>query len=267
MAVALQMHPGAAVDGAPVYRVQVSGLNRTPVHRHTTGIHEEDELGDFFRSLGCEVSGVSLLIDRRSSRSRGFGFVDFQDEASLRLALEHDGAEIREGGPKLGIEVARSAVHQVRPDADEGQRTAAAPESQAREPVREGDRKRERQRQCRVDGHLVAELAAEMRRRQELFQGAELWRAAEQPPAGQGLGAPHGTEQQKSGLAEAGRAEAELQMAAMSTALKVSEVRRAQLEQQLAESRAALKASEARCAELEQWFACASMARHAFQVG
>lgn len=78
------------------YRVHVSGLAKSAVHRHDGHqcYDEEYEIGDFFHNHGCAVTWVSLLVDKRSGRSRGFAFVDFEDEESFKKAcalncLEH----------------------------------------------------------------------------------------------------------------------------------------------------------------------------------
>jgi len=77
------------------YRVHVAGLAKTQVHRHDGAqcYDEEYEIGDFFHDHGCSVTWVSLLVDKRSGRSRGFAFVDLDDEASFINACAVNGLD------------------------------------------------------------------------------------------------------------------------------------------------------------------------------
>lgn len=62
----------------------------------------EDELRDFF-SKSSEVTSVSIVKDRETGRSRGFGFVDVDDSES---AIQNcHGAEL--SGRKLVVNEAR----------------------------------------------------------------------------------------------------------------------------------------------------------------
>jgi len=71
------------------FRVHVSGLKRSKV-RHSA---EVDALKQFFQNeLGCNVEDVSLMVDRKTGRSRGFAFVDFEDAMSLEKAMALDPA-------------------------------------------------------------------------------------------------------------------------------------------------------------------------------
>mmetsp|Transcript_47161 Transcript_47161/g.121308 ORF Transcript_47161/g.121308 Transcript_47161/m.121308 type:complete len:677 (-) Transcript_47161:62-2092(-) len=76
------------------WRVHVSGLAKTVVHRKEGSqcYDEESTVGDFFFNRGCAVTWVSLLVDKRSNRSRGFAFVDFDDEESFKKACALNGA-------------------------------------------------------------------------------------------------------------------------------------------------------------------------------
>ena len=47
----------------------------------------EDELGELFAAHG-EVSSASIIMDRDSGRSKGFGFVEMPDKASAEAAIE-----------------------------------------------------------------------------------------------------------------------------------------------------------------------------------
>lgn len=71
------------------FRVHVCGLRRSKVNRTA----EVDVLTRFFQNeLGCNVEHVSLMVDNKSGRSRGFAFVDFKDAVSLDKALALDPA-------------------------------------------------------------------------------------------------------------------------------------------------------------------------------
>jgi len=70
-------------------RVVVSGMMKKPVRRSGTSIVEEEALSCFFNDAGCKVAGVRLVIDaKRGDKSRGFGFVDFEDSESVNRALK-----------------------------------------------------------------------------------------------------------------------------------------------------------------------------------
>lgn len=47
----------------------------------------EEELRDLFAAHG-EVSSASIIMDRESGRSKGFGFVEMPDKASGDAAIE-----------------------------------------------------------------------------------------------------------------------------------------------------------------------------------
>jgi len=99
-------------------RVVVSGIAKKRVRRCGMGIIEEDDLGRFFRDDGCKVSGVRLVIDaNRRGKSRGFGFVDFEDLESLDLALklQHKEAKgLADKDGKLRTESAHAATDEGR---------------------------------------------------------------------------------------------------------------------------------------------------------
>lgn len=73
---------------------------------------DDNSLKEFFSQFG-EVSSASVVTDRESHRSRGFGFVEFEDDAAGDKAIaeangkELDGREInvsesQSTGPKEG---------------------------------------------------------------------------------------------------------------------------------------------------------------------
>jgi len=71
------------------FRVHVCGLKRSKVCHSA----EVDTLKHFFQNeLGCNVEDLSLMVDMRTGKSRGFAFVDFEDAMSLKKAMALDPA-------------------------------------------------------------------------------------------------------------------------------------------------------------------------------
>lgn len=64
----------------------------------------KEEIEDFFSSCG-EVGDVRIITDRETDRSKGFGFVTFNDNKAFENALRKDEEEM--GGRKLRINEAR----------------------------------------------------------------------------------------------------------------------------------------------------------------
>ncbi len=65
----------------------------------------EDEMRQAFEEAGT-VSSVSIITDRMTGRSRGFGFVEMSDEAAAQAAIDRwDGKEF--GGRTLSVSFAR----------------------------------------------------------------------------------------------------------------------------------------------------------------
>lgn len=65
----------------------------------------EDELRAAFEEAGT-VTSVSIISDRMTGRSRGFGFVEMADEAAAQAAIDRwDGKEL--GGRTLSVSFAR----------------------------------------------------------------------------------------------------------------------------------------------------------------
>ena len=50
-------------------------------------------LADFFSQCG-DVVDAKVIADRETGRSRGFGFVTFEDESASQKAVELDGEEL-----------------------------------------------------------------------------------------------------------------------------------------------------------------------------
>lgn len=64
----------------------------------------EQDLRDFFSKYGS-VSSVSIVMDRETGRSRGFGFVEMGDSDADRAIAEGNGKEL--GGRSLRINEAQ----------------------------------------------------------------------------------------------------------------------------------------------------------------
>lgn len=66
---------------------------------------DDQQLHDLFASYG-EIISARVVTDRDTGRSRGFGFVEFADDASAQAAIEAmDGADVE--GRKITVSVAR----------------------------------------------------------------------------------------------------------------------------------------------------------------
>jgi len=65
----------------------------------------EDELKEVFEELGNVVS-VKIIKDRETGKSKGFGFVEYDNEESAQQAIEEmNGAEVM--GRRLKVNKAR----------------------------------------------------------------------------------------------------------------------------------------------------------------
>ncbi len=65
----------------------------------------EDSLRTAFEEVG-QVTSASIIMDRMTNRSRGFGFVEMADEASAQAAIDRwDGKEFE--GRMLSVSFAR----------------------------------------------------------------------------------------------------------------------------------------------------------------
>lgn len=65
----------------------------------------EDEMRAAFEEAGA-VTSVSIIMDRMTGRSRGFGFVEMADEAGAQAAIDRwDGKEF--DGRTLSVSMAR----------------------------------------------------------------------------------------------------------------------------------------------------------------
>jgi RNA recognition motif-containing protein len=79
----------------------------------------EDDIRNAFAEAG-EVTSVSIISDRMTGRSRGFGFVEMADEAQAQAAIDRwDGKEL--DGRMLSVSMARPQGD--RPAGDRPQRS------------------------------------------------------------------------------------------------------------------------------------------------
>ncbi len=66
---------------------------------------EKEELQDLFEEFG-EVESIDIIVDRRSGRSRGYGFVSMPNEGEAKEAVESlNGEEL--GGRNLRVDFSR----------------------------------------------------------------------------------------------------------------------------------------------------------------
>jgi RNA recognition motif-containing protein len=64
---------------------------------------DERELREIFEKFG-EPSSVKIIMDKQSGRSKGFGFVEMDDEEAAQQAIEAlDGSELY--GRKIGVRI------------------------------------------------------------------------------------------------------------------------------------------------------------------
>ncbi len=65
----------------------------------------DEQLAEMFASFG-DVASAAVIIDRQTGRSKGFGFVEFNDDAAADAAVaEMNGKD--EGGRPLTVNEAR----------------------------------------------------------------------------------------------------------------------------------------------------------------
>jgi len=69
----------------------------------------EDELAEAFTSV-AQVQAARIITDRETGRSRGFGFVDLNDEDAATAIQAMDGYELK--GRKLIVNEARPRARQ-----------------------------------------------------------------------------------------------------------------------------------------------------------
>lgn len=65
----------------------------------------DQELKDFFSSVG-EVSSATVIVDKYTSQGKGFGFIEYADDANADKAIQTlNGTEM--GGRKIVVNEAR----------------------------------------------------------------------------------------------------------------------------------------------------------------
>lgn len=76
----------------------------------------EQQLGDFFVQCGF-VDSATIILDRETGRSRGFGFVVMKDEEGARKAIELNGTNlegraiiVREAQAEAGKEYTEAGI-------------------------------------------------------------------------------------------------------------------------------------------------------------
>ena len=67
----------------------------------------EDDLSELFQQVGA-VESVSIITDRDTGRSKGFGFVSMNDEDADKAIAAYSGKEV--GGRALTVNEARPMV-------------------------------------------------------------------------------------------------------------------------------------------------------------
>lgn len=74
----------------------------------------EAELRDYFAQAG-NITSCSIIIDRATNRSKGFGFVEFETEEEAQKAVETlNGTEL--GGRTIVVNIARPKEESPRND-------------------------------------------------------------------------------------------------------------------------------------------------------
>lgn len=74
------------------------------------------ELGELFKEYG-EVTSAKVIVDKRTGRSRGFGFVEMNVEDQAQQAIEAlNGAEVK--GRPINVSVARKQEFDERGNGD-----------------------------------------------------------------------------------------------------------------------------------------------------
>jgi RNA recognition motif-containing protein len=74
----------------------------------------DDSLKAFFETIG-EVNSARVVTDRETSRSKGFGFVEFADEANNQKAVDELNGKELDGRP-INVSLARPKEDRPRRD-------------------------------------------------------------------------------------------------------------------------------------------------------
>lgn len=78
----------------------------------------DDTLKSHFEQIGA-VSSARVVMDRDSGRSKGFGFVEFEDEANNQKAIDAFNGKELDGRP-IVVMVARPKEDRPRPQGGQG---------------------------------------------------------------------------------------------------------------------------------------------------
>jgi RNA-binding protein 39 len=74
---------------------KIARLRRTVFVYHLATSVTEDYLIDFFNQNAGKVNSVRLIKDKFTGRSKGFGYVEFQEEESVKFALKLAGTQVQ----------------------------------------------------------------------------------------------------------------------------------------------------------------------------
>ncbi|ORY86275.1 hypothetical protein BCR37DRAFT_211949 [Protomyces lactucae-debilis] len=88
---------GAGPDRGYGVRDPIPMPDRPPFTSHIGNLTfdvTEGEITDFFSNQGAKVKSVRLVRDRETDRPRGFGYVEYEDQESLKQALSLSGASL-----------------------------------------------------------------------------------------------------------------------------------------------------------------------------
>lgn len=78
----------------------------------------DDTMQDFFATIG-QVKSAKVIMDRDTNRSKGFGFVEFEDEANNQKAVDElNGKEL--DGRAITVSLARPREERPRRDFNGG---------------------------------------------------------------------------------------------------------------------------------------------------
>jgi len=64
----------------------------------------EQDLEDLFKKFG-DISGVKLIKDRETGRSKGFAFIEFANSSQAEAAVKIDGEDFK--GRRIKVNIAR----------------------------------------------------------------------------------------------------------------------------------------------------------------
>jgi len=78
----------------------------------------DDSLQEFFATVGA-VKSAKVIIDRDSNRSKGFGFVEYEDEANNQKAVDELNGKDLDGRP-ITVSMARPREERPRRDFNGG---------------------------------------------------------------------------------------------------------------------------------------------------